>query len=71
LNKDGKLHPKVAALRDVVSGIVEAEIHLRRSSSIAKPLMVNSSTTRVAHLRNCTARSDLTLYPTAMVAARL
>src|SRR6478609_5741080 len=37
----------------------------RRSSSIAKPLMVNSSTTRVAHLRNCTARSELTLYPTA------
>jgi hypothetical protein len=34
---------------------------LRRSSSIAKPLMVSSSTTRVAHLRNCTARSELTL----------
>jgi hypothetical protein len=31
----------------------------------------NSSTTRVAHLRNCTARSELTLYPTAMMVERL
>ena len=29
--------------------------------SIAKPSMVSSSTIPVAHLRNCTARSELTL----------
>jgi hypothetical protein len=33
----------------------------RRSSSIAKPLMVNCSMMPVAHLRNCTARSEFTL----------
>jgi len=33
--------------------------------------MVNSRMIAVAHLRNCTARSELTLYPMAMMAERL
>ena len=32
-----------------------------RSSSIAKPLIVKDSMMPVAHLRNCTARSEFTL----------
>ena len=45
--------------------------HFKRSSSMTQPFSVYSRAIWFTHLRNCTARSEFTLKPTAMIIWRL